>query len=48
MHHVQPVYILDPVDDLLEKFAGFLFLQSLVLDNLVEQFATGCILDKQK
>lgn len=45
---MQAVNLLDAVDDLLEEFARFFFLQSLVFDNLVEQFSSWCLLNKQK
>lgn len=40
VHDPQFVDLLHPVDDLLEEFARFLFLQPLVLHDLVKQFAT--------
>lgn len=46
MDHVQTMDILDSVDNLLEKFARFLLLESLIFDYLVEQFAPWGLLNE--
>jgi len=45
---MEPVYVLDAVEDLLEELAGFLLLEPLSLHDLVEEFTPTSLLDEEE
>ena len=48
VHYIEFVNVLDSIDYLLEEPASFLLLDSLVGNNVVEQFSAGGVLHNQK
>lgn len=48
VHNAQFMNVLDPTDDLLEHFAGFILAHLLLLDDVVEEFASLHVLHHEE
>ena len=43
MHDIQPAYVFNPSNNLLEESAGFLLFDSLYLHNVIKKFASTSV-----